>query len=279
MTRVLLTGGTGFVGGAVGPLLERNGCTVWSPGREDLAAPVDLVVTRIAEFGPDVVVHLAARFLAAHRASDIADLVRSNVELGTVVAEAAAQCSARLVWTSTAWQHVDGLAYEPVSLYAATKQAFADIVRYYEGVRGLQAVDLTLFDTYGPRDPRGKVVAHLLAAAARGDGLRMSSGRQLIDLTYVDDVAEGIVRAALSDEPPRAAVLRSGEPITVRALVGLVAEVTGVDLAVEWGARPDRPREMVTDWVTGPTLAGWSPTVTLREGLARCWEQEPNRVR
>jgi nucleoside-diphosphate-sugar epimerase len=278
MTRVLLTGGSGFVGGAVGPLLDRRGCTVWAPARADLAAPADRVVERVVAFAPDVVVHLAARFLAAHGPSDIADLVRSNVELGTVVAEAAVQSGARLVWTSTAWQHVDGRDYEPVSLYAATKQAFADIVRYYEGVRGLQAVDLTLFDTYGPRDPRGKVVAHLLACAARGEALQMSSGRQLIDLTYVDDVAEGIVHAALSDAPPRTAVLRSGQPITVRALVALVAEVTGVDLAVDWGARPDRPREMVADWAVGATLAGWAPAVPLREGLARCWEQEPSRA-
>ncbi len=277
MTRVLLTGGSGFIGSAVGPLLDRRGCVVWAPGREDLATSPRAVVDGVAEFNPDVVVHLAARFLAADRVEDIADLVRSNVELGAVVAEAAAACGARLVWTSTAWQHVDGRDYEPVSLYAATKQAFADVVRYYEGVRELEVVDLTLYDTYGPLDSRGKVVELLLATAARGGPLRMSSGHQLIDLTYVEDIAEGIVQAALSDAPPRAAVLRSGEPITVRSLVALVSEVTGVDLDVQWGARPDRSREMVTDWSIGPTLAGWSPTVTLHQGLARCWEQEPNR--
>lgn len=279
MTRVLLTGGTGFVGSAVGPLLDRRGCEVWAPGREELSAPAERLVERIGEFDPDVVVHLAARFLASHRASDISDLVRSNVELGAVVAEAAAECGARLVWTSTAWQHVGGRDYEPVSLYAATKQALADVIRYYEGVRGLQAVDLTLFDTYGPGDPRGKVVAHLLASAARGDALQMSSGNQLIDLTHVDDVAEGIVQAALADTPPRSAVLRSGEPITVRALVALVSEVTGTDLEVQWGARPDRPREMVTDWEVGDRLPGWTPAVPLRSGLAQCWEREVNRGR
>lgn len=278
MTRVLLTGGTGFVGSAVGPLLDRLGCQVWAPTREDLSASAPEIVERIQQFAPAAVVHLAARFLAAHESADIPDLVRSNVELGTTIAEAAANCGARLVWTSTAWQHVDGHDYEPVSLYAATKQAFADIVRYYEGVRGLDAVDLTLFDTYGPGDPRGKVVAHLLAAAARGDSLQMSSGHQLIDVSYVDDIAAGIVQAALDESAPRAAVLRSGAPITVRSLVDLVTEVTGVSLSVAWGARPDRPREMVTDWQVGETLAGWVPTVPLHEGLARCWAVEPHRA-
>jgi nucleoside-diphosphate-sugar epimerase len=279
MTRVLLTGGTGFVGKAVGPLLDRHGCQVWAPGRSDLSAPVQDVVDRIQEFGPSVVVHLAARFLATHRPADIPDLVRSNIELGTAMAEAASACGARLVWTSTAWQHVDGHEYEPVSLYAATKQAFADIVRFYESDRGLEAVDLTLFDTYGPLDPRGKVVAYLLAAAARGDSLPMSSGHQLIDLTYIDDVAAGIVQAALTSSPPRSAVLRSGDPISVRSLVSLVSEVTGVTLPVQWGARPDRPREMTTDWEVGDPLPGWVPGVSLPDGLRMCWEQEPHRER
>jgi nucleoside-diphosphate-sugar epimerase len=116
-----------------------------------------------------------------------------------------------------------------------------------------------------------KLIPLLLDAARSGASLDMSDGQQLIDLTYVDDVALGLLHAALASDVPSSTVIRSWKPLTIREVVAHVESVTGASLAVNWGVRPARPREMRTDWVFGSALPGWQPSVTFDEGIARCW--------
>lgn len=269
--RIVVTGGTGFVGRALLPILREHGDEITMLDRRDAESPPSAVVERVARLRPDAVVHLATHFLSGHEPDDIPALVRSNVEWGTVVAEAATVAGARLVNVGTAWQHFEGAVYDPVSLYAATKQALDVIVEYYERVRGLDAVSVTLFDTYGPGDVRPKLVPLLMRAADTGRPIEMSDGAQLIDLTYVDDVAAGLAHVASLPHPPRHGVLRSGRPIAIRDLVSAFESASGRAVPVVWGARASRPREMTSDWTYGTRPEGWRPTVDLADGLARTW--------
>lgn len=269
--RVLVTGATGFIGRSVMPLLSGHGCTVTTLGRADAHSGAGAVVQRIVDFAPDVVVNLATHFLSTHSPEDIPSLIRANVEWGTLVTEGTAAAGARLVSIGTAWQHLDGDDYNPVSLYAATKQALSVIDEYYVRVRGLEASTVTLFDTYGPLDPRPKLVPLLLNAVHTGAPLEMSDGDQLIDLTYVDDVARGIVSVALTPEASDDYVLRTWNPIPIRAVVATLEASLGVSVPVVWNARPPRDREMREDWVFGRSPAGWRPEVSLAEGFRRTW--------
>ncbi len=173
----------------------------------------------------------------------------------------------------TAWQHVEGEPYRPKNLYAATKQAFEDVLRHYTERGQLRAVTLNLYDTYGPRDHRGKLLSALVGALRSGEQLAMGSGEQLVDFVHVDDVAAAFLHAAdVARDSDGGTVstfaISSGGPCRVRDVVELLGEVAGRPVPVRWGARPDRPGDMVTPWYAGVPLPGWRPTVGLREGLA-----------
>ncbi len=293
--RVLLTGATGFVGRhLVGRLLvDGVGVSAIVRAGKDhrLPAKVNVITLpddaeglagAVADVRPTVCVHLATCFLARHAPDDIPRLLEANVVFGTRVAEALLVSQPQpppLVNVGTTWQHVGGEPYAPVNLYAATKQAFADILRSF-AARGLPVVTLTLTDTYGPDDPRPKLVASLVEAARTGRELAMGTGADLIDLVHVDDVVSAFAMVAADLSLPAGARtlpvaadgmsrwwITSGEPITVRQVVDIASLAAGHPIPVRWGARPGRGIDLGQP-VHGARLPGWAPVVALRDGIA-----------
>jgi nucleoside-diphosphate-sugar epimerase len=222
---------------------------------------------------PTVVFHLASLFLSEHRLEDIDRLVACNLLFASQLAEAMVQTKVwRLVNTGTSWQHYENREYCPVNLYAATKQAFEDILRYYVEATPLQAITLKLFDTYGPGDRRAKLFKLLRQVAEQQEPLAMSPGEQLIDLVHVDDVLDAFQLAAellMQDKVAGHEVfaVSSGAPIPLKELVAVYSRLLGRTLPIIWGGRPYRSREVMVPWHAGRSLPGWYPRVTLEEGV------------
>jgi len=236
----------------------------------------------VAAIKPDAVFHVASLFLAQHASDDIERLIASNILFPTQLVEAmvCAGCT-RLVNISTSWQHYQHAEFNPVNLYAATKQGFEDILVYYTEAYSLKAITLTLFDTYGPGDPRGKVVSMLQNAVARSVPLKMSPGEQLLDLVYIDDIVDALLRAEdilTQQECVHAKYsLSSGRPVNLRHLAEIIEGIAGRASETDWGGRTYRPREVMQPWCPHPPLPGWKPTVALEQGLARTWSDHLTR--
>lgn len=231
----------------------------------------------VADALPSVCFHLAGMFLGMHRADQISPLVASNVTFGTRVAEALSRIGGALLLSAgTYWQHVDGAAYRPAALYAATKQAYEDLLRYYTDDGSLRAVALRLFDTYGPHDPRQKLLNLLLGAAASGQPLGISGGEQLVELVHVDDVTRAFLVAAeaFGDWSARGCPRYSvdaDDAISLRDLVMKVETITGRRIDARWGDLPYRRNEMFERWDAGARLPGWEPLISLDRGIASLW--------
>lgn len=288
---VLVTGATGFVGRrlvrrllddgrpVVALVRDRNAVTA-APGLTAVEIPGSDVELRalVADQAPAVCVHLATRFVASQDVDDLAGLIDANVLFGLRVASAClAGDAVPFVNTATVWQHAGGEAYAPLNLYAATKQALHDLLVELAG-RGLPLATLTLTDTYGPDDPRPKLVPRLVEAARTGEVLPMGDGLGRVDLVHVDDVVAGFCTlidrltdpaGPMRPEPDgsTAYTLTSGAPHTVREVVEHADRALGRPVPVEWGARPGRAVDQRSAAPFDPPLPGWRPSITLDEGL------------
>ena len=295
--KVLMTGITGFIGHHLAERLVNDGHEVFAIVRptskinelsENLQRNVkflindenrtilDIVTDLCVENNrPDVVYHLATNFLNAHKFEDIKYLVQSNITFGTELLDAmTANNIFNFVNVGTFAQHYEDAEYSPINLYSATKESFANIMKFYIEVLGLKCIALHLFDTYGADDKRGKILGLLKKISETGENLKMSPGGQLIDIVYIDDVVDAFILAGeylFKNQYDYCGTygVSSLNPIPLREVVKIFEEVAGKKLSIEWGGRPYRVREIMIPWKSFKTLPGWSPKINLREGIKK----------
>ncbi len=221
----------------------------------------------------DGVIHLATKFLGTHKIDDISELIQTNVSFATTLLDAAVQTNVRwFINTGTVWQHFEDKQYSPANLYAATKQAFEIMVQFYTETSAIRFVTIELADTYGPGDTRPKIFSLWSKIGKTGEKMDMSPGEQLIDMSHIDDVAEGFVRMVtlLGSEVKLTSDLYSicaARKVTLRELALIFEKQSGMKLNIDWGKNPYRTREVLVPYSKGEPIPGWEPKHSLEEGI------------
>ncbi|AJI82144.1 paratose synthase [Yersinia enterocolitica] len=286
--RILITGASGYIGSNLACYLNSNGFEVFGLIRSEvvdenkikLLSGVKLEIldeknlcSLVENINPDIVIHIASLTSVTHDYSTIENLLRSNIEFPTKLLEAMEVAGVKkFINTGTTWQNYNSADYEPVNLYAATKQAFEDILKYYIFAKGFSSITLRLFDTYGPNDTRKKLIPLLDRLAETKESLDMSEGNQEIELVHINDICSAYKTAILKlqDGQPGYANVYSvdtGSRMSLKKLVKLYEKVNDVTLNINWGARPPREREIMRLCTNLTVLPNWSPTIPLDEGI------------
>ena len=292
MKRAIVTGATGFVGSNLCKYLIENNWEVSIISRPssdytnincvlnkvqlfEYDGNVEKLISFFRKKEADVVFHLASLFIAEHESYEINQLVDSNIKFGLHILEAMKESSTKqLINTGTSWQHYHTNEYNPVDLYAATKQAFESLIKYYTEAESIRCITLKLFDTYGESDTRPKLINLLHKFADENKELNMSPGEQVLDLVHVDDVVKAFVKAydilssncAVKFEQFGVA---SGRKIRLKDLIEIFEKVTSKKINVCWGGRGYRKREVMELWSGYNLLPDWECTITLEEGFKK----------
>lgn len=295
--RVLLTGGAGFIGSHVADRLVRGGIvprifdlrpSPYHGGEVESAVGdlLDLDALAEAMAGCDAVAHLAAM-------ADVDEVARWPERAESVnargtfnVLEAARRAGVRrVVYASTIWvyppaaQEFDedsGLTH-PAHLYTATKLAGEMYCRSFAELSDLEFTILRFGIPYGPRARKEAVVPIFVDKALNGEPLTIAGdGSQSRRFVYVEDLADGVVRALQPIAANRVYNLVGEEEMTIRQLAELVCDEVG---DVEVVRVPGRTGDFKGATISGRRAErelGWAATTTFAEGVRRyvAWHRE-----
>ena len=305
MSRVLVTGGAGFIGSnLVEALLERgddvrvldNYSTGSRANLASLGREVEVVEGDLRSYervhtavrGVELVFHQGALGSVPRSVQDPLTSTAVNVE-GTVNVLLAARDEGvrRVVAASSSSVYGDGgefprvetQAPDPISPYAVAKLAAERFCVSFTRVYGIETVALRYFNVFGPRqDPTSQyaaVVPKFIRAIADGEPVTVhGDGEQSRDFTYVENVvAANLQAAAAAGAAGRVLNIAAGKSETVNTLAATIGRLLGREVEKEFGPpQPGDVRESWADVGAAREAIGYAPAVSFEEGLQRTIE-------
>ncbi|MBV9736079.1 MAG: SDR family oxidoreductase [Acidisphaera sp.] len=300
-TRVLVTGGAGFLGSHLCELLLAEGSEVicvdnfFTGAKDNLAGLLEhrnfsLIrhdVTFPLYVEVDRIYNLACPASPIHYQHDPVQTTKTSVHGAINVLGLAKRLRARVLQASTSevygdpqvhpqaeeyWGHVNPIGFR--SCYDEGKRCAETLFFDYHRQHRMEIKVARIFNTYGPRmHPNdGRVVSTFIVQALLGRPITIfGDGSQTRSFCYVADLIEGLRRLMESD-PAITGPINLGNPVefTIRELAELVIELTGsASRIVARPLPPDDPKQRQPDIARAREVLGWEPKVSLREGVLR----------
>ncbi|WP_167449176.1 NAD-dependent epimerase/dehydratase family protein [Mesorhizobium hawassense] len=297
MQRVVVTGGSGFVGASlvrrllsmdwqVG-LLLRPGFATWRvPDRQKRLSThvVDLtdassVETLLRRLRPRYVFHLAAHGAYSWQ-TDAARIANTNLEATRTLALASLNANVEaFVHTGSSLEYgrkrhapSEDEPTEPEGAYAISKAAATAFCRDLARQSGVRMPTLRLYSVYGPWEEPRRLVPSLYLHAMAGKWPPLANPDTARDFVWIEDVIDALILVATRPLADPGAIFNigTGRQTTLGEIVELVGKTTGCEAEPHWQSMPDR------DWDTdiwraetrhAATELGWIAQTTLRTGL------------
>lgn len=298
--KVTITGGAGFVGRVLcEKLRERGCCRIDVPRRGQYDLTTESAVERMyQDFEPDVVIHLAAEVggIGANR-SQPGRFFFANMSMGMhLVEQARLHAVKKFIHTGSVCAYPkhtpvpfreealwNGYPEETNAPYGVAKKAILVMLEAYKQQYGLNSSVVLPVNLYGPADNFDLNTSHVIPALIRkciearnrGDSSMVcwGTGAASREFLYVEDAAEGILRAAETMEEPIPINLGTGKEISIKILVEFIAKICRFEGRIEWDTtKPDGQPRRCLDVQRAAKLLNWHAKMDIETGLRQTIE-------
>lgn len=293
--RIVVTGGAGFLGRAVCARLRQQGCTnIVAPTRQDCDLLDPHAVERLyRDVRPQVVFHLAAEVggIGANQ-REPGRFLYSNLQMGLHLIESARKHGVEKfiqVGTVCAYPKMTPVPFREADLwngypeetnapYGIAKKTLLVMLQSYRQQYGLNGIYLLPVNLYGPGDDYDAESSHVIPALIRKcvtaiksnapDMTVWGTGSATREFLYVDDCAAGLILAAENYSGSEPINLGSGQEVSIRDLVSMIADVTGYRGRIVWDAsRPDGQPRRCLDTTKAREVLGFQAATAIQDGL------------
>ena len=291
MSRVLVTGGGGFIGRHVVDGLLARGHEVHVASRSDSAARppnwhrVDLLnagdtEALIAASRPEILVHLAWYTNPLDYRSSLENLHWSEASI-RLIRLFGAYGGRRFIGAGTCAEYDarHGLCSEsttpsdPQTLYGACKNAVREVASHAANHLGIEAAWARVFFPYGPGEPRDKLVSYIATQLLQGRPADTTTGGQFRDYIHVTDIASAFV-ALVESSKTGIFNVGTGIPVSVAHIAQTMGRLLEAPDLIRLGARASRDETplLIADIRKSRSELNWQPTISLEEGLEKTIE-------
>ena len=292
-SRVLVTGGSGFIGRRLVKALLGTGAEVTVADKREPTEPGvrpvvgDLrdpsVAAQAVSPGTDVIFHLAAITSVLKSLDDPMGTYETNVAVTASLLELARTHgvgSFLLASTNAVVGDVgtsvitEQSPLHPLTPYGATKAAGEMLVSCYAAAYGIKGCALRFSNVYGPgMQQKDSFVPRLMRAAADGGGVQIyGDGTQVRDLIHVDDIVSALLLVWRTGHTG-SLIVAAGESVTVNDIVAAARSVTGAPIPAQHvPAKPGEMPAVIVD-ISAARALGYQPTHDLKSGIATVWPE------
>lgn len=298
--RVVVTGGSGFLGGHIVELLQRREASANVPRSRDVdLRDIKQVDGYFSSIEPQIVIHSAA-FYGGIWINQLypGKIYYDNLVMSANVMEAARKAGVeKFIGIGTACSYPgyqenylsedglwDGLPHETVVNYGMVKKMMLIQGMAYRKQWDFKSIHLILTNLYGPGDTFNPDRSHVVSALIRKfveaklNGLPevevWGSGKPVREFLYVEDCAEAVVLASELYDDPLPLNIGTGIGTSIRELAETISELTGYEGEISWNRdKPDGQMVKILDVTRMKEhLNGWEPRFGLRDGLGKTIE-------
>ena len=289
----MVTGGTGFIGSHLLTellnqnkkviLLKRTFSDIWRI--KDFIDNDNLILKDIDEedlshifsqYDIEGIFHLATFYERSHKSEDISRMINSNINFPTVLLENAVKNNVKFfINTGTSFEY--DLDSYPISensrikafnLYASTKIAFEDILKFYHEKYDIICTTIKLFTPYGPKDDENKIMSYLITKSIKKENIHIKSPNKKLDFIHVTDIVDcyiALMNNISKLENYDSFNVGTGIGTSINDILEIIESILGKNDKVSF--------ENVEDnwvWCSNKKIKdaiNWSPKIKLEEGI------------
>jgi CDP-paratose synthetase len=289
--KILVTGATGYIGGYFIRMMQHN-AEITALLRSDsnqnslnnflcsvlYFKSYDEILHIMKEKKFDGVVHFAAHISNSNIQENINASIDSNILYGTYLLEGASKSG--VTWfinTGTFWQNFNSSNYCPVNLYAATKESFESISKYYIDISSMLYATIKINDTFGPFDTRNTVFSYIMNSSRRSKSvIKLTAGEQIIDVSFIEDIVNAYWQLIIELNKDHSLsgktfVVTNLERYSLKKTVDVFQSALGRKFNIGWGLKPYRKREVMIPYNDGKTVPNWSQKYSLTEAFRKTY--------